>query len=77
MKIFDKKEIVETFNNYLVNIGPNLATSIPENKTTFQNYIHYDGPCLIPSILRLRTGKCICKPRNKSSGYDDISADIV
>ena len=34
-EIFDKKEIVETFNSYFVNIGPNLAASIPENKTSF------------------------------------------
>ena len=45
-EIFDKKEIAETFNSYFVNIGPNLAASIPESKTSFQNYIHYNGPCL-------------------------------
>ena len=39
-KIFDKKEIAKTFDNYFVNSGLNLAASIPENKTTFQNYIH-------------------------------------
>ena len=44
-EIFDKKEIAKMLNNYFVNIGPNLAASIPESKTTFQNYIHYDGPC--------------------------------
>ena len=33
-EILDKKEIAETFNNYFVNIGPNLAASIPESKTT-------------------------------------------
>ena len=48
-EIFDEKEIVEAFNNYFVNIGPNLASSIPESKTTFQNYIHHDGPC--PSTI--------------------------
>ena len=37
---------METFNNYFVNIGLNTAPSIPEGKTTFQNYIHYDGPRL-------------------------------
>ena len=52
-KILDKKEIVETFNNYFVNIGPTLAASIPENKTTFQNYIHYNGFYL--STINLRT----------------------
>ena len=45
-EIFDKKEIADTFNSYFVNIGPNLAASIPESKTLFQNYIHYNGPCL-------------------------------
>ena len=45
-EIFDKKEIAKKFNNYFANIGPNLGASIPQNKTTFQNYIHYDGPCL-------------------------------
>ena len=50
-EIFDKKEIAETFNNYFVNIGPNLAASVPKKKMTFQNYIHYDGPCF--SIINL------------------------
>ena len=45
-EIFDQKEIAETFNSYFVNIGPNFAASIPESKTSFQNYIHYNGPCL-------------------------------
>ena len=39
-KIFDKKEIAEMFNNYFVNIGPNLAAPMPKGKATFQNYIH-------------------------------------
>ena len=39
-EIFDKKEIAEKFNTYFVNIGPNLAASIPKSKTSFQNYIH-------------------------------------
>ena len=45
-EIFDKIEIAKTFNSYFVNISPNLAASIPERKTSFQNYVHYDGPCL-------------------------------
>ena len=34
-EIFDKKEITETFNSYFVNIGPNLAASIPKSKKSF------------------------------------------
>ena len=78
-KIFDKKEIAETFNNYFVNIGPNLVISIPENKMTFQNYIHYDGPCLSTinlTDLELENAFASLKTK-KSSEYDDISADVV
>ena len=73
-KILDKKEIAETFNNYFVNIGPTLAASIPENKTTFQNYIHYNGPCLSTinlTDLELENAFESLKT-NKSLGYDDI-----
>ena len=39
-EILNKKEIAETFNSYFINIGPNLAASIPETKRTFKSYIH-------------------------------------
>ena len=77
-EIFDKKEIKETFNNYFVNIGPNLAASVPENKTTFQNYIHYDGLCLSTinfTDLELENAFASFKTK-KSLVYDDISADV-
>ena len=76
-EIFDKKEIAETFSYYFLNIGPNLAASIPENKTTFQNYVHYGGPCLISlTDLELENAFASLKT-NKSSEYDDISANVV
>ena len=78
-EIFDKKEIAETFNIYFVYIGPNLAASIPESKTSFQNYIHYNGPCLSTinlTDLELENAFVSLKT-NKSSGYDDISTDVV
>ena len=78
-EIFDKKEFSETFNNYFVNIGPILAASILESKATFQNYIHYDGPCLSTinlTDLELENAFASLKT-NKSSGYDDVSSDFV
>ena len=78
-EIFDKKEIVKTFNNYFVNIGPKLAASIPESKTIFQNCIHYDGPCLSTiNFTDLDLENAFAKLKtNKRSGYDDISDDVV
>ena len=78
-EIFHKKEIAEIFNSCFVNIGPNVAAFIPESKTSFQKYIHYDGPCLStinPTDLELENPFASLKT-NKSSGYDDISADVV
>ena len=77
-EIFDKK-IAETFINYFVNIGPNLVAFIPESKTTFQNYIHYDGPCLSTINLKdLEMENAFASLKtNKSSGYDDTSADFL
>ena len=77
-EIFDKK-IAETFINYFVNISPNLVAFIPESKTTFQNYIHYDGPCLSTINLKdLEVENAFASLKtNKSSGYDDTSADFL
>ena len=78
-EIFDKKEFAETFNNYFVNIGPILAASILESKATFQNYIHYDGPCLSTiNLMDLELENAFASLKtNKSSGYDDASSDFV
>ena len=76
---FDKKEIMEAFNNYFVNAGPNVAAFILESKTAFQNYIHQKGPCLGTinlTDLELENAFASLKT-NKSSVCDEISADVV
>ena len=78
-EIIDKKEIAETFNSCFFNIAPNLGSSIPESKTSFQSHIHYDGPCLSTiSLTDLKLENAFASLKtNKKSGYDDISADAV
>ena len=78
-EIFDKKEIVETFNSCFFNIAPNLGSSIPESKTSFQSNIQYDGPSLSTiSLTDLKLENAFASLKtNKKSGYDDISADAV
>ena len=76
-EIFNKKEIA--VNNHFIYTYLNLATSITESKTTFQTYIHYDGPCL--STINLTDIELEDVFENlktsRSSGYDDIFADVV
>ena len=77
-EIFGKK-IAETFNWFFLNNDPNLAAPIPKSKTTFQNYIHHNGPCLSTinfTDLELENEFGSFKI-NKSSGYNDISVGIV
>ena len=78
-EIFDKKKIGGTFNNYFVNIGPNLTASIPESKATFQNYNHYNRPCLSTiSLTDIELENAFVSLKtNKSSRYDDLSTDVV
>ena len=63
-EIFDKKETAETFNRCFVNIGPNLAVSIPENNTSSKTIFTSLRPQYHQSY-GLRTRKCICEPQNK------------
>ena len=74
-EIFDKKEITETFNSYFVNVGSNLAASIPVTKTSFQNYVRNDSAINLTG-LGLENAFASLKT-NKRSGYDDIFADVV
>ena len=78
-EVFDKKEIVGTITNYFVNIDTNLAASILESRTIFQDYIHYNVPChstINLTVLELENAFASLKT-NKSSGYDNISSNVV
>ena len=69
---------METFNSYFVDISPDLPASIPESKTSFQNYSLQRSLPQYHQSYGLRTGKCICCLKtNKSLAYDDISTDVV
>ena len=78
-EILEKKEIAETFNRSFVNLGPNLAASIPESETSFQSYTLYDGPCLSTiNLMELEQENAFATIKtNKRLGSDDISASVV
>ena len=42
-EIYAKKGIVEGFNNYLINVGPNLACKIPPCTEQFHSYLKPNG----------------------------------
>ena len=68
----------EFFVNF-IKVKNRVFAFIPESKTTFQNYIHYDGPCLSTiNLTDLEVENAFASLKtNKSSGYDDTSADFL
>ena len=83
--ILDNKEITDTsiiaekFNNYFAAIGPKLASKIPQTSKHHSQYINAATPSLQQikiSEEEFKTAYLSLK-RNKSSGYNDISANVV
>ena len=83
--IVDNKEITDTFltaeksNNYFAGIGPMLASKIPQTSKYHSQYINAAKSSLQNieiSGKELKTASVSLK-RNKSSGYDDITANVV
>ncbi|MBY0580901.1 MAG: hypothetical protein K2P53_04385 [Rickettsiales bacterium] len=78
-QISDGKSIATKFNEFFVNIGPNLASKIKHSPVHFSNYLSRSDKNLEfkkltskeleDSIKKLNT--------NKATGYDSISASII
>ena len=77
--ITDKNAIADGFNSFFVNIGPNLASKIPES-TPCTKFIR--GDRLSQSIYLSATNEeemtmCIKLLNNGSPGWDNISSKII
>ena len=75
----DPRDISNAFNDYFINIGPNLARDIPDGA---QNPINYMSQANASSFYMMPTDEvevlnCISKLKHSSCGYDDISPKVV
>ena len=79
--ITDKKEIADAFNNYFIDIGPNLASKIiPPNDLHFTDFIRTNHTCRLRfnMIDELAIEKIINNMLPKQScGYDNISLKLL
>ena len=78
-EIFDQGKIANCFNKFFVDIGPKLASMIPESQTKFDQYLNPHQTLMGEANLTddeikeaLRSLKL-----NKSPGYDNISPSVV
>ena len=79
-EIFGHKNIAEGFNDFFVNIGPQLADSIPKNNSDFRDYMPTPVPekfvfaNVTPELIYNTLSKIKSK---KSTGLDNISTVLL
>ena len=78
-EIFDQGKIANCFNKFFVNIGPKLASMIPESQPKFDQYLNSHQTFMGEANLtddEVEKALRSLKP-NKSPGYDNISSNVV
>ena len=78
-EINDKQTIAESFNNFFIDVGPNLASKIPRSAQQFDSYLKPNNLMFEESELsdvEFETAFFSLKT-NKSAGNDDISFNVV
>ena len=77
--IYNEQEIASNFNDFFVNVGPNLAKSITKSKNSFTSYIKSKPSYLEHTKLTMKVLDLafFVLKTNKSPGYDDISSNVI
>ena len=78
-EIFDQGKIANCFNKFFVDIGPKLASMIPESQTKFDQYLNPHQTLMSEANLtddEIKETLISPKP-NKSPEYDNISSSVV
>ena len=72
-------EAADQFNNFFVNVGPNLANKIPNTSVDPLSYIRSvnEESILLNHVTSDEVSDIIKGLRNSSPGWDEISAKIV
>ena len=70
----------ELFNNFFVNLGPNLANNVPQCNTNFYDYLQqsnsqsmFFAPSTKHEIIEVVKNMC----NNKSKGFDFINCFVI
>ena len=79
VNVYNKPEIVNTFNDPFTNIGQGLASQIPKSSKTFETYINKVNVIMDSKPLSINELKdaFFSLKINKSPGVDDVSFNII
>ena len=79
LEISHQEKIANYFNNFFVDIGPKLASMIPESQTKFDQYLNPHQTIMGKTNLtddEVKEALRSLKP-NRSPGYDNTSSNVV
>ena len=75
--ISDSKTIANSFNNYFINIGSSLASSIKSENDPLLYFQTNKKSIYIPEIDKSEIESIISSINNSSAGYDELPASIM
>ena len=75
--ISDSKTIANSFNNYFINIGSSLASSIKSENDPILYFQTNKKSIYIPEIDKSEIEPIISSINNSSAGYDELPASIM
>ena len=77
--VFQEKTIAQEFNNFFINIGPNLADKITNSNSKFEDYLKKSDQTINNDIITLKEFEDAFKSlkKNKAAGIDDITSNII
>ena len=78
-EIFDKNCIANSFNDYFVNIGSNLAAKIPSSEKHFSAYLQQTNKILVNEELTMEEFESAFNSikKNKACGFDEINPNVI
>ena len=79
IEVNDTRSIAEKFNEFYVNVGPNLAKKIPQSDINFESYLPKVNATLKESSLTENELEEAVKSlkKNKASGPDGLDVNII
>ena len=73
----DRKTIANTFNNYFINVGSSLASSIQSEIDPLLYFQPNNKSIYVPKIDIFEIESIISSMNNSSAGYDEQPASIM
>ena len=77
--ITDKEKIANGFNDFYVNVGPNLCKSLPDHDVSPISYLRDRNPnsMFVESTNQTEISEIVMSLKDSAAGWDGLSAKIL